>query len=745
MRNKLFCASTKRLLVVAIMLCLASVRAMAIQDVTIDGICYYLSGSEATVKSPYSGEYFGDVVIPSEVTYNAETYKVTNIGESAFKGCSGLTSVTIPKSVTSIENGAFSGCSGLTSVAIPEGVTSISSHAFYGCSGLTSVTIPGSVTSIGDYAFSGCSGLTSVTIGEGVTSIGERAFGGGFSRYSEQYYSLMSIDVAAGNKFYSSFDGMLYDKSMSKLILCPFAKTSATLPNSVATIGDWAFPDYCKIKSLVVADDNPYLSVRDGCLYDKDGKTLYYVPYSVYAEEQAFEIPYGVTEVVNHAMAVDGDYALTLKIPNTVEKFGMHLDSNEDVTLYLDFTTPPAWLSSSGHCDTAHVPFGCYDAYRKVFGDGYSPVIVADIRDEGKSIVANLDEPGTLFDKINLDELLDITSLTVKGDMNGTDLKMINKLLNLLVLDLTDANIVEGGDTNHGFSTHKNCLGPYSFSELRMLTKLYLPNSVERINTGDYGGIDFLNCYALEELRLGNNLKSIDSDSFEDCFNLESLTLPESLESIGEGAFYLCCRLRELHILSKKITNISEQVFDGACSLREIIIPEGVVRIEYGCFRDCYRTKKISIPSTVKNIGSEAFNPDYELPFSDGKKEEVWCYAVTPPSIQDDTFSEYAYENATLYVPRKAKGAYYLHDIWGKFKHIETFDPTGVTAPMSETGNVAVGHKNGCIVVNGADGQSVTVYDTAGHTVSRGKTTVSGLPHGLYIVRVGGRSYKMAM
>jgi uncharacterized repeat protein (TIGR02543 family) len=72
-------------------------------------------------------------------------------------------SYAIPSSVTSIGDYAFSGCSGLTSVTIPSSVTSIDSRAFYSCSGLTSVTIPSSVTSIGNYAFYGCDGLTSVT------------------------------------------------------------------------------------------------------------------------------------------------------------------------------------------------------------------------------------------------------------------------------------------------------------------------------------------------------------------------------------------------------------------------------------------------------------------------------------------------------------------------------------------------------------------------------------------------------
>ena len=101
---------------------------------------------------------------------------MTSIGGYAFRGCSGLTSVSIPNTVTSIEGSTFEGCSSLASVTIPNSVTSIGGEAFRECSGLTSVTIPNSVTSIGWGAFKSCHGLTSVVIGSGVTSIGSDAF-----------------------------------------------------------------------------------------------------------------------------------------------------------------------------------------------------------------------------------------------------------------------------------------------------------------------------------------------------------------------------------------------------------------------------------------------------------------------------------------------------------------------------------------------------------------------------------------
>jgi hypothetical protein len=108
------------------------------------------------------------------------------IGDSAFSGCTGFTSITIPAGVTTIGERAFSDCTALASITIPAGVTTIGSYAFSDCAALTSITIPASVTYIREYAFggwgryydSGCAVLTSVTFAEGSNIADEWAFGG---------------------------------------------------------------------------------------------------------------------------------------------------------------------------------------------------------------------------------------------------------------------------------------------------------------------------------------------------------------------------------------------------------------------------------------------------------------------------------------------------------------------------------------------------------------------------------------
>ena len=86
-------------------------------------------------------------------------HTVTAIGENAFCGVEGLTSIDIPESVTTIGAGAFSFCFNLTGdLTIPNSVTTIGSGAFFQCSGFDgTLTIGESVTFIGDYAFRDCS------------------------------------------------------------------------------------------------------------------------------------------------------------------------------------------------------------------------------------------------------------------------------------------------------------------------------------------------------------------------------------------------------------------------------------------------------------------------------------------------------------------------------------------------------------------------------------------------------------
>src|SRR5574344_1290973 len=197
---------------------------------------------------------------------------VTSIGSYAFSGCTGLTSIIIPNSVTTIGDGAFQNCSSLTSITIPNSITSIGGYAFQGCTGLTSLIIPNSVTSIDDYAFGGCSSLTSINIPNSVASINISAFSG--------CSGLTSINVDSRNNNYSSLDGVLYNKLQNILICYPTGKRGVfAIPNSVTTIGDYAFNDCRSLTSITIGDSVTSIGsyAFQGCI----GLTSLTIPNSV--------------------------------------------------------------------------------------------------------------------------------------------------------------------------------------------------------------------------------------------------------------------------------------------------------------------------------------------------------------------------------------------------------------------------------------------------------------------------------
>lgn len=150
------------------------------------------------------------------------------------------------KSVTSIEDYAFEGCSSLTTIIMPNSIVSIGESSFEGCSSLRGITISNSVISIEDSAFSACSSLTSIMIPNSVVNIGGEVF----------WYcsSLKNINVEKDNKYFSSEDGILFNKDKSELLCYPCGKKeeSYTIPNSVMNIGDYSFFTCSSLTSITI-------------------------------------------------------------------------------------------------------------------------------------------------------------------------------------------------------------------------------------------------------------------------------------------------------------------------------------------------------------------------------------------------------------------------------------------------------------------------------------------------------------
>ena len=237
-----------------------------------------------------NGDLVTSLIIPNSVS---------RIGDWTFSYCRSIESVTIPDSVKSIGYCAFGSCSSLASVTIGYSVTSIGVGAFYGCSSLKNVMIPDSVTSIGDRAFRGC-GLESVTIGDGVVSIGEWAF----SATNIDKVYITDLAKWCNIEFDDEYSNPL--RGGANLYLNGILITSLIIPNSVTSIGDFAFFGCDSLESVAIP--NSVTSIGDFAFEDCSSLT-------------SITIGDGVTNI--------GDYAFyscnsleSVAIPNSVTSIG---------------------------------------------------------------------------------------------------------------------------------------------------------------------------------------------------------------------------------------------------------------------------------------------------------------------------------------------------------------------------------------------------------------------------------------
>ena len=334
-----------------------------------------------------------------------------------FSNRSSVKAVVIPDSVTSIGRWAFGYCESLTSVTIPDSVTSIGSCAFYDCTGLTSITIPDSVTSIGNGAFYNCTGLTSVTIPDSVTSIGDEAF--------NNCTRLTSITVKEGNPNYSSDEyGVLFNKDKTLLIQYPIGnkRTSYTIPDSVTSIGDWAFAQCTSLTSVTIG--NSVTSIGEAAFWLCTSLTSVTIGNSVTSiGSSAFWCCTGLTSItIPDSVTSIGDYAFIyctgltrVTIPDSVTSIGDNA--------FISCTSLTDVYYTGSKEDWNKISIGLYNGCLTNATIHYNYVLepeTVNITDERTGI--QVSAPGGTFDgdvTLKVEEVLSGSSFDIIGKVNG--------------------------------------------------------------------------------------------------------------------------------------------------------------------------------------------------------------------------------------------------------------------------------------------------------------------------------------
>lgn len=492
---------------------------------------------EKGVLKKYTGSG-GDITIPDGVK-SIENY--------AFGNNFNVTSVVIPKSLVSMEGNVFSYCMSLKEIKvsknnqyfssengilydkkkkvllqcpremegdiiIPETVVKIGDNAFFNCYYLTSISIPESVTSIGKYAFHFCLRLLNATIPKNVKSIGVGAFAGE-ARMSD-------IQVSEDNKYFTSENGILYEKKKKVLIQCPRAKSGEIkIPESVTNIGEEAF-EYCQnVTSIII----PESVTNIGRVAFESCENL-----------TSVIIPQGVTQIEESTFA--GCSSLkSVTIPKTVTSIDQSaFDTSVDLTIFC-------------YKDSAA------EKYAKTYKFKYQYLT---------------DESDSSTDTENNQKLPAVGKTVTSGKdsykvtKQGTAVAFVKTKSKSKTITIP-ATIKIGNTTYKVTSIAANAL-----KGNKKLTKVTIGKNVTSIGKGA-----FQNCTALTKITVPDKVTSIGDLAFSGCKKMTTVTLGKGVKKIGKETFKGNSKLSSITIKSTALKSVGKDALKGIQSNAKIKVP----------------------------------------------------------------------------------------------------------------------------------------------------------------------------
>ncbi len=570
---------------------------LAIIDLSGVSITAY-DGSNGTLATSHS---YPANAIPPESFWNGTNGKTT------------ITAISLPNSVHVIGRRAFMNCSNCMSIKLPNTLRAIEEEAMSGCRTLTNINIPASTNYIGTNAFEACS-------------------------------SISAINVDAENAYFSSENGILYDKYKTILVKYPQAKTgSFEIPIGVTKIATNAINGCTNLISLIIAktveqieknaisdcptlvditvkSDNTNYTSKDGVLFSLNPYALIKYPASKIGN---YSVPEQVISIEDNAF--NGcENLLSISIPKSITNIGSQAFYNcHELALIVANPNTPVSLRSSQNvfynvnkntC-TIQVPAGSIETYKKAYQ-------WQDFTNFVDGLTVNVPLAGTLKAQLKVEEIAELTKLTIVGKIDARDFKFIrDELPKLGTLDISDASIRafngEGG-TYIGHTSYPAFEIPqFAFFDgntgKSSLKNILLPDS-----TASIGANAFTQCSGLTKFTIGNRISNIKSQAFDGCSNLAEFTIKNGNQTyhVKDGVLF-SKNSRTLilypqgkagsYTIPDSVNVIAESAFAGASKLTTIKFSKNTKSIGERAFSNCSKLNAVSIPKTIITIGNFAF------------------------------------------------------------------------------------------------------------------------------------------
>ena len=601
-----------------------------------------LDDETLTVTAIEDYAFAGNLILKSVVMPNT----IIKVGQSAFKRCLKLQSITLSNAITAINDNTFEGCKALTAVDIPRLVTSIGKAAFMNCLLLHTIVLPDTLTSIGDDAFN-TTGLASIIIPKNVSHIGSKAFLN--NEDLEQLTILCTLDTLYSETFYRCD---FLKEVVSKSVIPPsgnrYCFTNTAYSNARLTVPYIALNDYkntepwCRF-SNVVSSDNAFAEV-DGLYFVKTGEST--VSISLYTGNQSIlSIPStivhdGYTYTVTGIESFAFNKCTTLErveMPNTITAIGNAAFRGCKQLNSITLSNAITVISNSAFEECSHLP--TIDIPNSVTGIGEAAfkkcVRLTNIK---------LPESITTISNSAFEECSQLATIDIPNSVTGIGEAVFKKCVRL-----TNINLPESITT----------ISNSAFEECSQLPTIDIPNSVT-----DIGEAAFKKCVRLTNIKLPETITTIGNSAFEECSQLATIDIPNSVTGIGEAAFKRCIALCNID-LPESILTISNDAFYGS-GLIEAVIPSKVTHIGQKSFASCNNLSSVTILSVALSIGDNAFNNTQLV--------DINCYSDTPPMANANCFDSNVYTKAALMVPDKVKALYKNSEPWKNFIRIFSTD-----------------------------------------------------------------------